>query len=211
MYFGTAVTGASSSYFLPTILRELGWTSLKAQYMSIPVWMFAVVTSITAGFGSDWANHRYLFSAVPLVISVIGYALLIAGQSVSVGVRYFAIFLVVGGVFAAITISITWLNNNIVGQKRRGISTAIMLAFGNCGSIMGSNVYLSREAPVYHTGYGISLGMTALTIIVGTAFFFYARYENHQKASGARDYLLSLPQAEQNALGDKHPSYRYTY
>lgn len=211
MYFGTAVTSASGAYFLPSILRDLGWTSLKAQYMSIPIWMSAVVWAIGCGFLSDYANNRYAFCIGPLMLTVIGYALLISQKEIAVGVRYMALFFVISGVFGAYVVPLTWMNNNIVGSKRRGISTAIVLGFGNCGSIVGSNVYLSNEAPYYRTGYSVGLSMIILTQLAATAFFVYVWYENNQKETGKRDHLLNLSQDEQDALGDKHPAYRYTY
>jgi hypothetical protein len=211
MYLGTAVTGSSSSYFLPTILAQLGWTSLKAQYMSIPIWMAAFVFSIANGFISDFAEHRYGFYVGPLILSVIGYALLLSENHITVAVRYMALFFIVMGNFAAVTISITWLNNNIVGKARRGISTAILFALGNCGSVIGSNVYLSNEAPGYATGYGVSVSTLVLGIVAATYNLAYCRYENKQKELGKRDYLLSLTQEEQDGLGDSHPGYRFTY
>ncbi len=210
MYFGTAVTGSSSSYFLPSILKDLGWTSLKAQYMTIPIWLSSVVTSVTLGYISDITNHRWAFSVGPLSVCVVGYTILLTQLHVSVAVRYMALFFIINGAFAAITCSLTWLNNNIVGQKRRGISTAIMLAFGNCGSILGSNVYLADEAPLYRSGYSVSLSMVILTMVAATCNVVYLRHENKQKEEGKRDHLLNLPQAEQASLGDKHPEYRYT-
>lgn len=211
MYFGTAITGSASSYFLPTILKELGWTSLKAQYMSIPIWMTAWATSIGAGLLSDKLQIRWVFSVGPLTISVIGYALLLAQHHLSVAVRYMALFFVIAGVYAAITISLSWLNNNIIGKKRRGISTAILLAVGNCGSVLGSNVYLTNQAPTYVAGYAVSLAGVVITQLAALCFLAYAWNENRQKATGMRDHLYNLPQAEQDGLADKHPAYRYAY
>ena len=211
MYFGTAVTGSSFSYFLPTILKELGWTSLKAQYMSIPIWMAAWIVSVIIGFAADALKIRWVFSVGPLCFSVIGYALLICQQHISVAIRYMALFFVIGGCYAAVTVSLTWLVNNIVGTKRRGISTAILLAVGNCGSVLGSNVYLSDQAPLYPTGYGVSLGAIVLTQVAAISYLLYVWHENKQKEAGKRDYLLSLPADERDALGDRHPAYRYAY
>lgn len=205
------MTGASSGYFLPTILRDLGWTSLKAQYMSIPVWVMAAVVSILVGFCSDRAKHRYGFVVGPLCLCVVGYAILLAQKTVTVGVRFMAVFFVVGGCFASITISLTWLNNNIVGSRRRGISTAIMLAFGNCGSIVGSNVYLADEAPWYQTGYAVALAAIVMSQLSATFYLLYVWRENKAKERGDRNHLLSLSPEEQDALADKHVNYRYTY
>jgi hypothetical protein len=211
MYFGCAVTGSSTSYFLPTILKQLGWTSLKAQYMSIPIWMAAWAATITNGFVSDRLQHRAVFFVCPLSLSVVGYSLLLASVHLNVAVRYMALFFVVTGNFSAIAVSLTWLNNNIIGTKRRGISTAIILAVGNCGSVLGSNVYLTNEAPEYPTGYGVSLATIITSQISGALYLLYLWHENKQKKRGARDHLLSLPQDEQDQLGDRHPTYIYAY
>ncbi|KIW32628.1 uncharacterized protein PV07_04159 [Cladophialophora immunda] len=157
MYFGTAVTGSSSSFFLPSILEQLGWTSLKAQYMSILIWLVGWAFSIVNGFVSDKVQRRWLFFCVPLCFSVIGYALLIAQSHIAVSIRYMALFFAVGDCFAAIALSLTWMNNNILGSKKRGIVSAAILALGNCGSVLGSNIYLSFEAPGYLTGFSVSL------------------------------------------------------
>ena len=37
MYLGIVNTGYSTSFFTPTILSQLGWTSIRAQVMSIPM------------------------------------------------------------------------------------------------------------------------------------------------------------------------------
>ena len=179
--------------------------------MSIPIWMCAWVTSIALGSISDNVRIRWVFAVGPLSFTVIGYAILLAQAHVVVGVRFMALFFAIGGCFAAITASLTWINNNIVRTKRRGISTALLLAMGNCGSVLASNVYLTNEAPRYPTGYAISLAATLVAQAAALCYFFYARHENKQKELGNRDHLLTLPQDQQKSLGDKHPDYRYTY
>lgn len=211
MYFASALLGTSNSFFLPSILRQLGWTALKAQYMSIPVWMFATFTSVTVGALSDHLKIRSPFMLGSLTFTCIGLAILLAQTSVAVGVRYLALFFMTGGTFASIGMSVGWLNNNVVGKKRRGISTGLTLAIGNCGSIVGSNVFLANEAPRYTTGYSVALACVCLAMGCIVANVLYLRKENHHKARGDQDHLLSLPAAEQSVLGDKHPSYRYVY
>jgi hypothetical protein len=211
MYLGIALTGAAASYFLPTILVELGWTALKAQYMSIPIHMCSLVCAVISGYLSDRLKIRSPFVIIPNCFCILGYALLLSQNTISVRVRYMALFFVTSGCFASIGVAVSWLNNNIVGSKRRGISTAVLLATGSCGSVIGSNVYLRREAPRYVTGYSVSIACVVLTQISAVGYLAYAWYQNKQKRIGARNHLLDLPQDQQDALGDKHPSYRYTY
>lgn len=197
---------------MPVILYDLGWTALKAQYMSIPISLVGLVTTVAIGFISDRLNHRYFFAVGPLCVTVIGYIILMLPQDqIAVPVRYMALFFLISGCFGATTISISWMNNNIVGSKRRGISIGFMLGMGNCGSIVGANVFLVRESPVYRTGYSVALASTILAAIAATVYLVYLWWENKQKASGKRNHLLGLPEHEQNELADKHPNYRYTY
>lgn len=205
------MTSSAAAYFFPSILVDLGWTALKAQYMLIPISLVALVTTVMTGFLSDHFRHRFAFAVGPLFIVVIGYILLLLPHSqIAVSVRYMSLYFLMIGCFAATTISMTWMNNNIVGAKRRGISIGIMLGFGNCGSILGSNIFLTRQAPVYRIGFGVALGSTVLAQLAATAYFVHVWWENKQKAMGKRDHLLSLSTDEQNKLADKHPGYRYT-
>lgn len=179
--------------------------------MSIPIWLVGWIIGILNGFGSDKVQKRWPFVVVPLTFSIMGYAILIAQKHVSVHVRYMALFFVVGGCFASIALSLTWMNNNILGKKKRGIATAAVLALGNCGSVLGSNIYLSSEAPGYVTGYSVSLSMILLAQLSAGCFLLYLIRENAAKAHGKRDHLLVGMDGDDNRLGDKHPSYRYAY
>lgn len=210
MYFGCAATANSAGFFFPTILKELGWTSSKAQYMSIPIWLTAFVVAVISGKLSDHYKHRYAFAAVGFLVTTIGYSILRAGAHVSVSVRYMACFFVPSGNFVAQAISITWLNNNIVGKKRRGISVALLMGLGNTGALLGANVFLQNEAPYYRSGYDVMLGLTLLGLVSATACYVYLWHENEQKRKGKRDYLLSLPSEELLQLGERHPSFKFT-
>jgi hypothetical protein len=59
MYLSVAVTGYSISYFTPTILHELGWTALRTQVMTVPVYVCAGRVTIIVAVFSDLLRHRY--------------------------------------------------------------------------------------------------------------------------------------------------------
>jgi hypothetical protein len=46
MYIGIVTTSYSGSFFTPTILRQLGWTAIRAQIISIPIFIFATVCTL---------------------------------------------------------------------------------------------------------------------------------------------------------------------
>lgn len=63
---------------------------------------------------------------------------------------------------------------------------SIML--GNLGGTVGSNIYLSREAPHYRTGYSVSLVCLALAIICTFGLrFAYDRENKKREKMSAED------------------------
>ncbi|KAK2760789.1 hypothetical protein FQN54_002027 [Arachnomyces sp. PD_36] len=211
MYFGIVNTGYATSFFTPTILHQLGWTALRAQVMSIPIFVVATVVALTTGVLTDFLRHRYAFTIIGCVITTIGYVILICQESVSVGARYFAVFAITSGAYITQPVCMAWINNNSGGHYKRAISAGMQIGFGNTGGLVASNIFFDDQAPTYPVGFGVSLGLVWLTALTCTAFFYYLRRENKMRDEGKRDHLLDLPTEEVDNLGDDHPHFRFTY
>ncbi|EER28038.1 hypothetical protein D8B26_006687 [Coccidioides posadasii str. Silveira] len=211
MYFGIVNTGYATSFFTPTILNQLGWTEIMAQVMSIPVFVVATVVTLVCAVISDRMRHRYAFTLLGCGVATIGYVILICQHSVSVGVRYMAVFMVTAGGFVAQPVVMAWVSNNMGGHYKRSIASSMQIGFGNSGGLVASNVFLSSEKPGYPTGFGTSLGLVWICVLSCTAFFWWCRRENRIRDAGGRDYRFSLPEDELNNIGDDHPTFRFTY
>ena len=211
MYFGIVTTGYSGSFFTPTILKQLGWTSLRAQVMSIPVFIVATVLALSAAILSDLLKHRFLFIVIGCCVATIGYAILLDMHAVPVGARYFAVFAIVGGGYIAQPITLVWLNNNLGGHYKRGVGAALQVGVGNIGGIVASNIFLQSQAPEYPLGFGLALALVWLCAIAAVLFFFYIRRENKLRNAGKRDYRYNAPEMERKNMGDDYPAFRFTY
>lgn len=141
-------------------------------------------------------------------VASIGYILLLCQNYVSVGVRYFALFLVVSGGYTTQPVTLAWLANNVSGHYKRAVSAAAQVGFGNLGGIVASNVFFDSEAPKYWTGYGVSLGMLWLCAGACTALYMGVTAENEKRNRGDRDSRLQQPDLDN--MGDDHPSWRFT-
>lgn len=211
MYFGIVNTGYATSFFTPTILHQLGWTELRAQVMSIPIFIVATVAALTTAVATDRLRHRFAFTIVGCCITTIGFLILICQTQVSVGARYFAVFAVTTGGYITQPVCIAWLNNNSGGHYKRAISSAMQIGIGNSGGLVASNIFFDDQAPTYPVGFGVSLALVWLCGLSCAAFFLYIRRENKLREQGKRDYLLELPAEEVDNLGDAHPHFRYSY
>lgn len=211
MYTGIVTGNYSTAFFIPTILKQLGWTSLQAQYMSIPIYMFCIVTTLCCAQLSDRIRHRFGIIIGGCLVATAGYLILLRMQYVAVGVRYFATFLVTSGGYIAQPITVVWLNNNLSGHYKRGVGAAMQVGLGNVGGIIASNIFVQAQAPTYVAGFGTCLALVWLCVSCGTMMIFHLRRENRQRDRGLRDHLLELPDDEKDNLGDDHPSFRFTY
>ncbi|CAG8069231.1 unnamed protein product [Penicillium nalgiovense] len=211
MYFGIVNTGYATSFFTPTILRQLGWTSVRAQVMSIPIYIVATVIALATAFISDRLRHRFTFTLLGCVIATIGYVILICQESVPVAARYFALFAITGGGYMTQPILLGWVSNNMAGHYKQSIASAMQIGFGNCGGLVASNVFFDSEAPTYGTGFGTSLGMVWIGGVACIVFFGYVYHENRLREQGKRDHRYHWPREELENAGDDHPSFRFTY
>lgn len=211
LYMGIVQTGYATSFFTPTILKQLGWTSIRAQVMSIPIFIVATVLALITAVLTDRLKHRFAFIVTGCCIATIGYSILLAMRDVSVGARYFALYLITGGGYIAQPVAIVWLSNNVSGHYKRGISSAMQIGIGNIGGIVASNVYLPSQVPTYRLGFGIGLGFLWMGIVCAVALLLYLRRENKLREAGRRDDRYQLSPEEQSNLGDDHPSFRFTY
>lgn len=211
MYMGIVQNGYATSFFTPTILKQLGWTSVHAQIMSIPIFVTATVFALTTAYMTDRLKHRFGFIIVGCLIATSGYGILLNSRHVHLGTRYFALYLITVGGFIAQPVVIVWLSNNLGGHYKRGVGSAMQIGIGNLGGVVASNVYLPMEAPVYKTGFSIGLGFLWMTILMAVVFLLYLRRENALRNAGNRDGRYDLPDTVKTNLGDDHPSFRFTY
>ncbi|KAL4899548.1 hypothetical protein BDW74DRAFT_109628 [Aspergillus multicolor] len=211
MYFGIVNTGYAVSFFTPTILQQLGWTAIRAQVMSIPIYAVAMVTTLSAAWLSDRLKHRYGFTLAGVLIATVGYVLLLSQSSIPVGARYFALFAITGGGYLTQPILMGWLSNNMAGHYKQSIASAMQIGFGNCGGLVASNVFFDSEKPGFRTGFGVSLGMTWVCGVSCAVFLAYLVRENRARARGKRDWRFGLEEEERMNLGDDYPTFRFTY
>lgn len=209
MYFGVVNTGYAGSFFIPSILRELGFTAEGAQVRAIPIFVVAAVATLSASYLSDRLRHRFWFIMFGLVVASVGYIILLCGEGVSAGVKYFALFLVVPGGYIAQPIVLVWMSNLMSGHYKRAVSSGVQVGLGNVGGIVASNIFLAREAKGarYPTGYGVSLGMLWICGVASVVLLFYVKRENRRRERGERDYRLEAE--DSGNLGDDHPHFRF--
>ena len=106
MYFSANVSYASLPVYLPTILKDMGYSSIHAQGLSAPPYFIAFLFAIITTFLADRTQQRGFVLLITSLVGGIGYIVLATVDTV--GVRYFAVFLASAGVFSTIPNILAW-------------------------------------------------------------------------------------------------------
>lgn len=213
MAWANSVPNAAFKFTMPQIIKDLGFTSSNAQLLTIPPYFCGGMAAWISGRMADRFKWRFPFIAGPLGLLTIALAMLFALASKakqSVGPLYFAIILAQIGTYPLLPCISAWTGNNLAPSWKRSIGLAWTLAAGNIGSLVGTNIFLAKEAPRYSTGYGTSLGFICLGLLTATVLEICLKIGN-----GKKEQKQSEPEATQytdeqlDRMGDQSPFFRY--
>lgn len=146
IHFFVNYSYAGLSNFLPTIIQNLGYSSIRAQGLTAPPYFAAFLCTVAAAFFSDRFGNRGFIIAVAGTLATIGYLLLATIQTPELsGVRYLGIWLACCGTFPVLAVNITWLLNNQGGDSKRGAGLAILAIFGQTSSFASSSLFPASD------------------------------------------------------------------
>ncbi|PWY98656.1 putative MFS nicotinic acid transporter Tna1 [Testicularia cyperi] len=217
--------------FSPSIIKAFGKTAAQSNLLSVPPYVLGFLLTLANSYFSDKYKRRAPFLLGFMLLTVIGYSILLS--PVKFGVKYFAIFLTVAGVSPSIATAITWVGTNFGPIQKRGAVMGLFFTIGNGSGLISSNIYPARDAPRYRKGHSIALSFAILCLILTTVMALWMMRENKRRDENypSPDELdldldgknLITPEAkamwkyehlsdqEILELGDKHPSFRYSW
>jgi hypothetical protein len=190
MFFSVNISFASLPVFLPTILRDMGFSSINAQGLSAPPYFLAFLISLTSTYIADRTGQRGIVIIVTSLIGAIGYTILATVKGV--GPRYFAVFLASAGIFPAIFNIAPWVVNNQGSDTKRGIGIVLLQMFGSCGPILGTRLYPASAGVYYHKGMAICAAFMYLSALFAFILRCYLVWENKkadEREAGTRPSL----------------------
>lgn len=203
------------SFFLPTIVNQLGYTANAANLLTIPMYVAASIATVVVSWLSDRMRQRYLFVLAMQGILVLAFIFCLAGSAVGggtrlPGLRYAGVFLATLGCYPYYIVNLVWIATNVSPTYKRGATMALQIGMGNMGGAMASNFYRPQDAPGFVLGHGIEMGFVLLAIVAGIGLrWAYGRINRNRDADvGAAERYTDSELAE---MGDRAPTFRYNY
>ncbi|OQE44750.1 hypothetical protein PENCOP_c002G00089 [Penicillium coprophilum] len=147
-----AIFGASAiSYFYPTLVNDMGYTSTAAQYMTAPLYIPPLAAAIPICWFADRNPHAR-------------GRLLVGDMIVIVGMMFFAL---TAGIRDNTARYLTTAALASVTRDVRAIMLAWMSGVAALAQLYGSALFPAKDSPAYVVGFSVFAG----TFAVGAVYF----------------------------------------
>ncbi|KAK9485766.1 major facilitator superfamily domain-containing protein [Lipomyces starkeyi] len=175
LLFVLDVGAGTISYFIPTITQTLGYTSVNAQYMTIPIYVVATVFLNIVAYSADRLNERRWHIAVALAVGFIGSV--VCTVVVQPVVRYVMICFIAAGIWTALPLILAWTSGTVsLPAEKRAIVLALVNAFGNLSSVYGSRIWPSWDSPKYTIGFAVTAAFLGGAAVISLLIPVFLRY-----------------------------------
>ncbi|KAI9923943.1 hypothetical protein ASPWEDRAFT_50323 [Aspergillus wentii DTO 134E9] len=208
--YGVAQTSVSN--FLPQMVQQLGYSTVKTNLYTVAPYAVGTVVLWVLCWSSDYFRERSLHLSGALMITFVGYIILICIDAEKHRrVAYFGCFLLCCGAFAPTALFHSWHLNNIVVEGQRAAITGLMAGSANSAGIPSSLAFDDRTAPKYMPALIVNcvflLTGVAVILCLGTWF----RYDNRQRNKQQGVRMSAGDIATESLIGGwEDPNWRWT-
>jgi len=192
------------SVFLPSILHtHLGYDTLKSQYLTVPVYVFAALCSMGIAEISDRFRMRGPLIIITNFFAIAAYAML--GTVKNAGVLYFALYLICVPLYMGPGLNESWIANNTAPTFKRGCAIGMNQTLGNIAGAIAPQVF--NGPPDYTLGTDFTLGCLCVSSATAglLSLYYLRRNKINQRIvdSGTDDRKKS------RTIGDDSPEFKF--
>ncbi|CAD6441390.1 0507edf3-df38-4c38-8c09-2cc7e636c6ff [Sclerotinia trifoliorum] len=151
--------------YITLTLRRLGYTTFDSNMLTIPSAALQVITMLVLAYSSDFFDERTFhcifgeFWILPLLTALL--TIPDGGRDWS---RWSLVTLISGYPYFHPIVS-AWISENTFDVKKRAITAATYNVIVQVGSLIGSQIYRSYDAPYYKQGNKVLISICALALV----------------------------------------------
>lgn len=129
--------------------------------------------------------------------------------------KYLGTFFAAAGIYPNVPQIVAWNGNNIGGSTKRSVGIAMQVGFGNLGGVLSGFTYLERDAPLYHIGHSICIGLLSTSTLLCLFMRWWCKKENKRRdavdhANGRVGGWSTSDMQAESGNGDYAGFFRYT-
>ncbi|KAF2475006.1 MFS general substrate transporter [Lindgomyces ingoldianus] len=166
-YIADVVPQGSFTFFTPTIVTGLGYTSIHAQLLTVPPWVVGFCVAITLSYSADHFDARGWHITTASLVGGIGW--LTAGllPPDAYGKRYGCLCLAAAGAFPAAPAMTNWVTCNTPSFLTIPLAIALHNSSAGIGQIIAQWIWKAGEAKDgYPTGNFVCAGCSFFVAVV---------------------------------------------
>ncbi len=192
----TQNSSTSISYFIPTVLKSMGYTGTSAQWMTVPIWAVSGFRGNEFLDKADLCPSLQSGTAVLIILPqtsdryverrwhIVG-GLTVAWISAVVGltvtdkdkVRYAFMCLYIGGLYPTAPLILSWASETLsLPAEKRAVALAIINSVGASSAIYASYFWPSSDAPRYTTGFACVTSFMGISLILAASLPIIFRF-----------------------------------
>ncbi|KJY01880.1 phthalate transporter like protein [Zymoseptoria brevis] len=183
MYFAGASGIYAFALFLPIILRNsLGFSRPLSFVLSAFPPVFSILVVIPISILADRLHTRGIPNIVQGLLGILG--LCMTGFLNNPWARYVGTFLGYAGATGLVVTSMAWMTNNLRGDGKRAVATAVMISVSGIGGVYSSVVFRQQDAPDYVPGLVAVMCANGLAVALSTITTVVLRRQNRRAEQG---------------------------
>lgn len=200
--FCYGVAQSSVSNFLPQMVALLGYSTVKTNLYTVAPYCVGTIVLWIMCRSSDHFRERSMHLASALIVTFIGYIILIAVDvEAHKGVVYFACFLLACGAFVPSSIFHSWHTNNVTNESQRAATVGFLVGSANCAGIPSSLAFKANTAPHYMPALIVNSVFLATGVVVIVCLGVWFRIDNRRRDKAQGVHLTAADVMTRNLVG----------
>jgi sugar phosphate permease len=205
LYACTQIAVTSLSSFLPTIVKGMGYESVEAQLMTVPVYACGFVSTIFFGWLSVKTQKRAIWIIVCSLGPLAGYIMLLIDTNHSKA-RYAGICIAAIGQYPLLPIINVWSAVNSRAYSERVTANTSIAIIGQAAASAALTGF--DTPPYYIKGIWTVIGCICTMPLIAVFGWWYLLRENRIKIETRHDPTVNeLRKSGLEELGSAHPDF----
>ena len=208
--FGLVPNGGISNFFSQLIVG-FGFTPQQSLLYGTPGGAVEVVALVICGYLGDRLGQRILVSLVGLVTAILGMLLIVALPIDNNTGRLIGYYLTQASPTPFVAL-LSLISTNVAGHTKKTTCAAMYLVAYCTGNIIGPQVFLSKDAPLYRPAEITILACWAAGFVDLLFLWWYLRWQNRKKdaARAQPGYTKVMNQEFLDMTDKENPEFMYT-
>ncbi|KAF1814247.1 MFS general substrate transporter [Eremomyces bilateralis CBS 781.70] len=199
------------SYFMPLLVKGMGYTGVKASLMSVPPFIVGAIGLFCFVTSSDYFKERSLHVMSAMFLAIIGLIVMVV--STSSKLRYGFTHVCLAGAFTGGPLIVAWIAGNTPEKGVRSILIGIN-GYSNLAGVIAGQLFKTKHSPRYRFPLTVTMCIMSAGIVgfgIIRSVFVYINRSRERKIATWTDADFETEENSTVRRGDRRYTFKYGY